>query len=72
MSGAKYQNIIQRLIELKTGGTMRKTSKDYRLLKQYEIITTQDNDNLIQILQKPATELIYVPQEYLFDVIRYF
>ena len=66
----KYRSIINRLNEMKNGPSMKKAARDYRLLKQYEVVTmSPDNKVSVEMLQKPGTDLLYVPQEHLFDVI---
>ena len=66
----KYQSIIHRLKEMKNGPHIKKAARDYRLLKQYEVIAIRsENKVIVEMLQKPGTDLIYVPQEHLFDVI---
>ena len=47
----RYRWIMHRLNELKTGD-VKKTSKDYRLLKSYEISTSTIQDTVIQRLWK--------------------
>ena len=66
----KYRSIINRLNQLQNGPNVKKATRDYRLLKQYEVITLpSENNTTMQMLKKPGTDLLYIEQEKLFDVI---
>ena len=50
---------MHRLNELKAGD-VKKTSKDYNLLKSYEISTSTQQDTDVHNLVKPDSNLVYV------------
>merc|ERR1712013_126849 len=69
LTGNKYQWIINRLVAIKVG-EVKKVTKDYRLVKTYELVGIPSGDKTVQRLKKPGTNLIYVSHDDMFDAIR--
>ena len=69
LTGDKYKWIINRLIALSVGD-VKKVTKDYRLVKTYELIAIPFGEKMVQRLRKPGTNLLYVSHDDMFDTIR--
>ena len=68
LTGDKYKWIVNRLIAL-SAGDVKKVTKDYRLVKTYELVASSSGDKTVQRLRKPATNLLYVSHDDMFDTI---
>ena len=68
LTGSKYQSIIDRLIAIEDGD--KKVMKDYRLLRNFELVEITSGNKTVQRLQRPGTDLIYVSHDDMFDAIR--
>jgi len=70
LTGMEYKTIIDRLTDLKNIPQMKKVAKDYRILRQYEVVSiTTDDGDVVSKLNKPGTQLMYVSNDDLFDAI---
>ena len=56
LTGEKYMQIVNRLIAL-SSGNVKKVTKDYRLIKTYELVPVKSGDKIVHGLQKPGTNL---------------
>ena len=68
LTGDKYKWIINRLIALSVGD-VKKVTKDYRLVKTYELIAISSGDKAVQRLRKPGTNLLYISHDDMYNTI---
>ena len=65
LSRKQYDEIVQRITELNNSADEKKTSKDYRLLKRYEVFAINSDKKL----RKNGTLNRYLCNDELFDAI---
>ena len=68
LSRKEYEQILNRLEELKLPDT-KKAQKDYRLLRNCEILEVTIENIAVKKLQKKGTQLRFIRAEDVFDVI---
>ena len=68
LSRGRYTWVANRLVEL-LDETLKKSSQDYRLLRRYEIFETNVNGEQKRMLKHRGTDLLYVSNKEIFDVI---
>lgn len=69
ISRERYNNMLQRLLELRQDQTIKKTSSDYRLTKRFSISETELDGVWVRRLLKVGTQLAIVCQEVCLIVI---
>lgn len=69
MKKCEYEEIVNRMKELEKP-EVKKTQKDYRLLRKYDIMEISVEGTTVQKLVKRGTVLRYVCAEDLFDTIK--
>ena len=69
LNGEKYELLIQEISQLKRGDP-KKESKDYQLLKQYDVVQIGNTVKLIYPVAEGSSSIkYYVQKEDIFDVI---
>ena len=69
MKKCEYEEIVERMKELEKS-EVKKTQKDYRLLRKYDILEISVEETTVQKLVKKRTVLRFVSAEDLFDTIK--
>ena len=68
LTSQHYNHAVHRLRQLETQ-TEQKTLTDSNLLRRFSLLKYEVEDNVVEKLVKPGTNVLYVPMEELFDVI---
>ena len=68
LTSQHYNHAVHRLKQLENQ-TEQKTLTDSNLLRRFSLLKYEDNENVVEKLVKPGTNVLYVPMEELFDVI---
>lgn len=70
LSKRKYLQLIESIKRFKSNPTMRKSPRDYWLLKRFDVIKVQNVEKLIVPMKKGDLKILYyIALEDLFDVI---